>query len=405
MKVSFEKEKLLATLIPASSISQVKNTMVTVGGLLFECPADEKFGKITEEEEGCARISAYDLEKGIRTTVPCRIYEPGCCVINASRIVQIVRALPDGEITIEVDDKLRAKISGGQTSYTIAVSPADDFPAMPMFIGDKKYTLPQYAVRTLVSRVVFAVAQNDQRANLNGAYMKVKEGVLTMVGCDGSRLSLCSYELDGDAEEAGIIIPGKFLGELIRILRDSEDETTIIIGRKHVIFKIDRIYFFTRLIESNYMDYERIFPKSFTTEAYLDPVEIRDALERASIISEDKLGGNNRAIVKLEFSGNNINISCVSSEGSVVENVTAAIGGADLTIGFTGRYLLEALKACPETVSRIRFRLNSAVEGVCIENGEGSRFIAYDGEEKKEKKEEDKFDFLHIVMPRRLNNK
>ena len=374
--------------------------MVTVGGLLFECPADEKFGKVTDEEEGCARISAYDLEKGIRTTVPCRVYEPGNCVISASRILQIVRVLPDGEVTIEVDDKLRAVISGGQVSYTISVSPADDFPAMPMFIGDRRYELPQYAVRTLVSRVIFAVAQNDQRANLNGAYMKVKDNVLTMVGCDGSRLSLASYELDGDAEEAGIIIPGKFLGELIRILRDSEDE-----GRKHVIFKIDRIYFFTRLIESAYMDYERIFPKSFTTEAYLDPIEIKDALERAAIISEDKLGGNNRAIVKLEFAGDKITVSCVSSEGSVVEPVTAAIGGADLTIGFTGRFLLEALKACPENVSRIRFRLNSAVEGVCIENGEGSRFVTYEGEEKKAKSEEDKFDFLHIVMPRRLNNK
>ena len=153
------------------------------------------------------------------------------------------------------------------------------------------------------------------------------------------------------------------------------------------------------------MDYERIFPKSFTTEAYLDPIEIKDALERAAIISEDKLGGNNRAIVKLEFTGDKITVSCVSSEGSVVEPVTAAIGGADLTIGFTGRFLLEALKACPENVSRIRFRLNSAVEGVCIENGEGSRFVTYEGEEKKAKSEEDKFDFLHIVMPRRLNNK
>ncbi len=379
--------------------------MVTVGGLLFECPADEKFGKVNDEEEGCARISAYDLEKGIRTTVSCRIFEPGNCVINASRILQIVRVLPDGEITIEVDDKQRAVITGGQASYTISVSPADDFPAMPMFIGDKKYELPQYAVRTLISRVIFAVAQNDQRANLNGAYMKVKDGVLTMVGCDGSRLSLASYELEKEADEAGIIIPGKFLGELMRILRDSEDETTVIIGRKHIIFKVDRIYFFTRLIESNYMDYERIFPKTYATEAYFDPAEIRDALERAAIISEDKLGGNNKAIVKLEFAGGEITISCVSSEGSSVEKVTAAIGGEDLTIGFTGRYLLEALKACPENVSRIRFRLNSAVEGVCIENGEGSRFLNFEGEEKKEKKEEDKFDFLHIVMPRRLNNK
>ena len=403
MKVSFEKEKLLAALVPASSISQMKNSLVSVGGLLFECPADEKFGKVGEDEEGCTRISAYDLEKGLRTTVPCKVYEPGNYVISASRILQIVRYLPDGEVTIEVDDKLRAVISGGQASYTISVSPCDDFPAMPMFIGDKKYTLPQYAVRTLVSRVIFAVAQEDQRVELNGAFMKVKDGVLTLVGCDKSRLSLASYDLDGDADPAEIIIPGKFLGELIRILRDSEDDTTLIIGRKHVIFKIDRVYFFTRLIESKYMDYERIFKKDYTTEAYLDPAEFRDALERASIISEDKLGGKNRAMVKLDLKGSEITVSCVSSEGSIVEKVPAAIGGDELTIGFNGRYLLEALKACPEEVGRIRMRFKSAVDGVWIESSEGSRFITFNGDKEKEKSDDEKFDFLHFVMPRSIN--
>ena len=234
MKVTFEKEKLLAAIGPAASISQVKNTLTAVEGILFECPANEKFGKVDEDEKGLTRISAYDLEKGLRTTVECKIYEEGCCVINSSRILQIVRVLPDGEITIEVDEKLRAVISGGVTSYTISVSHSDDFPAMPMFIGDKYYTLPQYAVRTLIGRTIFAVAQNDPRPGLNGALLKIKDGTMTMVGCDGSRLSLASYDLDGEAEDSELIIPGKFLSELSRILRDSEDETTAIVGRKHI---------------------------------------------------------------------------------------------------------------------------------------------------------------------------
>ena len=404
MKVTFEKEKLLAAIGPAASISQVKNTLSAVEGILFECPANEKFGKVEEEEKGMTRISAYDLEKGLRTTVECKIYEPGSYVINSSRILQIVREMPDGEITIEIDEKLRAVITGGQASYTISVSGSDDFPAMPLFVGDKYYKIPQYAMRTLIGRVIFAVAQNDPRPGLNGALLKVKDGVLTMVGCDGSRLSLASYDTEEKAEDAEIIIPGKFLGELSRLLKDSEDDATVIVGRKHIIFKIDSIYFFTRLIESTYMDYGRVLPKKYAAEAYLDPKELKEALDRASIISEDKLGGNNRAIVKLDFEDNEITVSCVSSEGSMTEKVNAAIGGDPITIGFAGRYLSDALKACPDETSRIRIRLNSAVEGVIIEDSEGSRLISYEGEEIKAGKE-DKFDFLHLVMPRRLNQK
>ncbi|MBQ7475355.1 MAG: DNA polymerase III subunit beta [Clostridia bacterium] len=404
MKVSFEKEKLLAAIGPAASISQVKNTLTSVEGLLFECPADEKFGKITDDEKGLTRISAYDLEKGLRTTVDCKVYEAGNCVINSSRILQIVRALPDGEIMIETDEKSRAVITGGMSSFEIAVSPSDDFPAMPMFIGDKRFLIPQYAARTLIGRVIFAVAQNDQRAFFNGALMKVRGNLITMVGCDGNRLSLASYKLDEEIGDTDVIIPGKFLGELSRILHDSEEETEIIIGRKHIIFKIGSIYFFTRLIESNYLDYERIFPKSYSTEAYVSPVDLREALERASIISEDKLGGNNRSIVKLDFSDKEISISCVSSMGSIHENVTAAIGGNDLIIGFTGRFLLDALKAVPDDADRIRLRLNSPESGVCIEAGDGSRFVSFEGDEKKADGDE-KFDFLHFVMPRRINHK
>ncbi len=406
MKVTFDKEKLLAAIGPAASISQVKNTLTSVEGLLFECPADEKRGKVEEEETGLTRISAYDLEKGLRTTVECKVFEEGSYVINASSILQIVRAMPDGEITLDIDDKMRAVISGGQSSFEISVSEGDEFPAMPMFIGDWRYTFPQYVLKNLINGVIFAVAQNDQRPFLNGALMKVNDGKITLVGCDGNRLSLASWDLEEKADDAEIIIPGKFLSELSRLLRDSEDEVTVIIGRKHIIFKIGAIYFFTRVIESQYLAYEKILQnKSFNTEAYVVPAELRDSLERTAIISEDKLGGNNRSIVQMKFEGKEIGISCVSSRGSNREKVTAAIGGAGLTIGFTGRLLLDALKAIPEKEERIRLRMISDEQGMFIESSEGSRFMTFEGEQPKEKKDGEKFDYLHYVMPRRLINR
>ena len=407
MKVSFDKETLLSAIGPAAGISQVKNTLTTIEGLLFECPPDEKMGAVEEDCANTCRISAFDLEKGLRTTIECKIYEEGKYVINASKILQIVRALPDGEIMLEIDDKYRAVVSGGQSSFEIAVADGDDFPTMPMFIGDRQYTFPQYMIRDMINQIIFAVAQNDQRPAFNGACMKIKDGKMTLVGCDGNRLSCAACKIDGDAPDAEIIIPGKFLQELSKLLKDTEDETRMIIGRKHIIFKIGSIYFFTRLIESSYLDYDRVLPKSFKTEAFVDPDELRSALERAAIISEDKLGGNSKSIVKLVFEGNMIDISCISSSGSIYEKVPAAIGGDSLTIGFTCRLLLDALRACPEEVSRLRIRLNTAEMGICIEPSYGSSFIEYEngGEQDAKKEDGENKDFLHFVMPRRMNNK
>ncbi|MCQ2456864.1 MAG: DNA polymerase III subunit beta [Clostridia bacterium] len=406
MKVVFDKTELIAAIAPAASISQVKNTITSVEGLLFECPPDPKMGDFDGESAGMCRISAFDLEKGLRNSLECRIFEEGKCVINGSKILQIVRALPDGDITLEVDSNLRATVSGGASSFEISVNKGEDFPSMPMFKGDRRYRFPQHLIRNMINETIFAAALSDQRVAFNGELLKIKENILTIVGCDGNRLSGVSEELEGDVPECEIIIPAKFMAELSKMIRDSEDEVEMIIGSKHVIFKFDSVYFFCRMIETKYLDYERVIPRSFATEVYLAPAELRDALERASIISEDKLGGNNKAVVKMVFGGGKVDISAVSVSGSIFDSVPAAITGDDVTIGFTCRLLLDALRAVPAEVSRIRIGLNGAEKGVCIEPSYGSTFVKLESahEAVDASGEEDKVNFLHYVMPRRMNS-
>jgi len=378
MKVTFEKSKLLGALAPAAGISQKKNTLVSVDGLLFECPPNKRYGDYDLDNPNLCRISAFDLEKGLRTTIECNVYEEGLFVINTQKILQIVRALPDGDITLEIDQTGKVQISGGYSQFEIGATPGEDFPTMPMFIGENVYKIPQYKVRSLISETIFAVAQNDQRAAFNGALFKIKDGELTVVGCDGNRLAAakCSIADTNDSPaDAEMVIPGKFLGELMKLLRDTEDELTMMIGRKHIIFNIDGIYFFTRMLETEYINYEKLLPTSYMTQAYLSRSELLGAVERASIVTEDKLGGSGRSYVKLEFIGNAITMSSVSSGGSVCEKVMIAKDGADVTIGFNCRYLLEALKACPAECERIRIRLNSPLMGVIIEPAEGPTFI------------------------------
>lgn len=414
MKVSFDKQTLLSALTPAAGISQTKNTLTSVDGLLFECPPNPKFGDYDTDNPNLCRISAFDLEKGLRTTVECRVEEPGLFIINTVKILQIVRSLPEGEVTLEIDDKGRVELSAGMSHFEITANPGEDFPSMPMFIGERQYKIPQYLIRGLIGQTVFAVAQNDQRAAFNGALFRIREGVLTVVGCDGNRLASARCELEGNAPDADMIIPGKFLTELTKLLRDSEDEVTMILGRKNVIFKIDNIYFFTRMIDTEYTNYERFLPTSYRTQVYVSRAELLGAAERASIVTEDKLGGSGRAHVKLDFADGAISMSSVSSGGSVYESLTARIEGAELSIGFNCRYLLEALKACPAECDRLRIRLNKPLMGVVIEPACGSGFLNIlpdetvftDGApaEIEPTEEDGKHLFMYYIMPINLHN-
>jgi len=420
MKVTFDKQKLLGALVQAAGISQTKNTLVSVDGLLFECPPNPKFGDYDTDRDDLCRISAFDLEKGLRTTIECRVHEKGMFVINTQKILQIVRALPDGDVTLNIDDKGHVKVEAGYSHFEITASPGEEFPSMPMYIGDKIYNIPQYKIRNLINETVFAVTQNDQRAAFNGGYFKIRDGYMTAVGCDGNRLSAARCKLSDNAEEipdAEMIIPGRFLNELTKLLRDTEDEVKIIAARRHIFFNIDNTYFFTRLLEAEYINYEKLLPKTYMTEVFISKNELLGAVERASIVTENKLGGGGRSVdhVKIDFADNNVTMSSISSGGSVFEKIPASITGNDITIGFNCRYLLDALRACPADCDTIRIRLNAPLMGIIIEPAGGTPFVDASpdvtvyGERKLDVKGDDKNPdgdsdvFMYLVMPVRMN--
>lgn len=380
MRATFDKQSLLAAITPAAGISQTKNTLVSVDGLLFECPPNPKFGDYDTDKENLCRISAFDLEKGLRTSVPCTVIEQGMTVLNTVKILQIVRALPDGEITLDVNERGRALISGGSFRFEITASPGSEFPSMPMFIGERVYRIPQHAVREVIGRTVYAVAQNDPRAAFNGALFRIREGSLTVVGSDGFRISTAKTDISAgnpDAPDAELIIPGKFLGELMKLLSDTEDEVMMMIGRKHVIFRLDQLYFFTRMLDTEYVPYEQFLFRSAKTEVTVSRALLLNAAESASVVTEDRLGGSGKTYIKLDFSRDGITLSSVSSGGSVSGTVSAEVTGQDITIAFTCRYLLDALRAVPETCDSLRILLNSPGTGIMIEPADGDGFADF----------------------------
>lgn len=378
MKVTFNRETLLQAIIPAAAIAPGRNTLPAIEGILFECPGDE---------DGTCRITAYDMEKGMRTAIPCKISEKGKFVINSQNILQIVRALPEGDIDIVIDEKNRATISGGNSSFKdISSTPGDNFPGLPLLSGDRNYTIPQHVLKYLVNKTIFSVSTADQRAVFSGLYFEIKDGRINVVGCDGSRLATAYTDAPEDAPDASFIVPGRVLMELMRMVKDTEDEMTVSLARRHVIFRIGEYTYFSHIIDGEYPNYLRIIPEKSDINVYISAAEFRGAIERASLITEDKLGGNSRTFVKLVFEGDMLKISSASAGGSIYEEVPVSIEGGEITIGFNCRYLNDALKAIDGDVT-LKLGLNTPLVGMTVSTARGG----------EDAKPED--NYLYLIMP------
>jgi len=387
MKVVFDRDKLLQSLTPAAAIAPGRKTIASVEGILFECPG---------EEPGTCRLTAYDMEKGLRTFVEAKSMTDGSFIINSQNILQIVRSMPAGDITIDIDDKNRAKITGGASFFEIGSIPGENYPSLPLLSGDRNYTIPQYIFRSLISKTAFAIDQNAQKPIFNGVYFSVEEGYLKCVGCDGNRLGFAEYEIGPDAPDASFIVPGKILLELMKMIHDSEEDITISLARKHCIFRIGDYTYFSRLIDGEYLNYKRIIPDKFEKCAYINTKMMTGAVERASLVTEDKLGGStSKTYIKMEFEPEDrvLKLSSASTGGSVYEELPIAMTGEALVIAFKCKFLLDALKASDDCET-VKINMNGSLMGICIESGDSE-----EGEEKNPVK------YKLFVMPLRMNGR
>lgn len=359
MKIIFEKNVLNSVLNAAMSAVSTKNIIPATSGILMTTMGSEN-----------VNITAYDLEKGITTTVPATVVEEGEYVINAIRLNQIVKTLSDGEITIEVDEKCMTKITNGRSEFSMPALPGSDFPSTPTVDTGKELTIPQSVMRSMISRTIFAVAQTDQRPIYCGVYFEVKGNKMIAVSCDSFRLAYTEQECDikkndeASASDMSFIVPGKTLIELMKFLNDSEEEeVNIRVGGKHALFNIDNLTFFTRLLEGQYIDYNRYIPKDNTIFVNVNTDEFMDSLERAALISEEKAQVRN--FVKCNFNDNILVITANAVSGNVYDEVAIEKTGNDLEIAFTCRYLLEALKVCG--VEKIRLSMSGPLRAMVIE--------------------------------------
>ena len=363
MKIIFDKSVLNNALTAAMSAVSPKNIIPATAGIL-----------VTTNGNDSVTITAYDLEKGITTIVPAQVIEGGEYVINATRLNQIVKTLSEGPVTIEVDEKCMTKITSGRSEFSMPALPGSDFPSTPTIDTGKELTISQSVMRSLISRTIFAVAQTDQRPVYCGVYFEVKGSKMVAVSCDSFRLAYteqdCKIEKNEEAEaDMSFIIPGKTLIELMKFLDDSDEKVIKIrIGGKHALFELEDLMFFTRLLEGQYIEYNRYIPKDNTIFVKINTDEFQDSLERAALITEEKAQVKN--FVKCNFNDGVLVITANAVSGNVYDEVVIEKEGADLEIAFTCRYLLDALRVC--NVEKIKLSMSGPLRAMVIEPAEES---------------------------------
>ena len=378
MKFTVAKSVLMNSLTPAMGTVSNKNTITSIEGILIETL-----------EDGTITLSSYDMTKGIKATFePSEIEEHGKYIINAQRLFQTVRALPDEDITIEVNSKLNCTITAGKSSFSMFATKGEDFPNLPELKSDRSFKISSKILKTVIGKVSHSVAViSDNRVMLTGAFFKIKNDKIEVVSCDNYTLSKCEVFCDVEAneEEYSFIIPGHALGEIIKILPDDEEyKCNFYLSRKHAIIVLDDLVFFTRTIDSEYLDYNRIIPKDNSIIAIVDRERFLSGLERANIIAEEKIQGSGRSYVKLKVEEDFMTITSTSVNGKVYDEIDCEHTGTDIEIGFNCRYLINNVKAAEG--EKIKVTLKSPTDAITIEPSE----------------EIEGFNYFYMVVPLRM---
>ena len=359
MKFTCEKYLLQNACAIASRAAASKSPIPALEGLLIEAGADLK-------------ITGYDLKEGIFTSTAADIEKPGAIVLGARLFGDMIRKLPDGNVTVSVDENNNVNVKCGKSEYHFIGMDAEDYPEMPAVDGLNAITLPQKTLRSMISQTIFAVSDSDVRPIYTGTLFEVAENELTLVSVDGYRLAKRCEKLEGEAmENCSFVVPGSALSDIERICGDTDDPVNISVGEKHISFLIGETTVITRRLEGEFLNYKRSIPENFRYLIKVERNEIMSVIDRVALIINEK----NSNPVRMVFSDGLIDCLCVTPIGKAEDVCGCEGSGEELEIGFNDRYLMDALKAAGK--EELHICLNTASSPCVIKAADGSEEFTY----------------------------
>ncbi|GER93380.1 DNA polymerase III subunit beta [hot springs metagenome] len=366
MKVTIEKDELQRKLSDIQNIVEKKNTMPILNHFLLTV------------EKGGANITATDLETAFKEPISLTITEEGKMCIPARKLFEIVKEMDDS-ISLESVDSQWVKVRSGKSNFRLASLSADDFPVWPSIESTEELEVDSSLLLEMIDKSIYAAGEADTRYVLNGLLFHVKtNGSLIVVGTDGHRLALSEKTIAAKSkEEKKMIVSRKSIAELRRFLSNEEKPVKVLIGKNHVLFKIDDIQFLTRLIEGTYPNYDQVIPIANEKILSVDRNLLAKSLRRVSIMSKERSNA-----VKVDIDSNTVIISASNPDlGEASDEISASYSGGAMTIAFNARYILDALNVM--TSQNVILKLNEPLSPTMII-------------------EEGNDDYKCVVMPMRL---
>jgi DNA polymerase-3 subunit beta len=328
MKFSIARSKLLETLLKVQNVVTGKNTLQILSNALVKV------------EDGQLWVTTTDLDMSVRNRVEAEVTEPGCTTLPIRRLVSIVRELPEGRISFEINEKDVAEIRCGASLFRIPGLPMSDFPPIPASDGNACYRIDQGAFREMLRKMSYAASLDETRRVLNGVLLAFKESKLTTVATDGRRLALVEHEVEFPPEnDVELILPTKAVSELIHILGNDGD-LRIFVQKNQVIFEFGDLMMCSKLIDGVYPNYRQVIPPGCDERITIEREPLLTALRRVSIIADDKSNAT-----KLTFADNQLEIMSSSPEiGEARELLPIKYAGKDISVIFNPAYVMDPLK-------------------------------------------------------------
>lgn len=332
MKFSCSQQSLAKALNVVSKAVTSRTTIPILKGILL---------KVTSE--GMLTMAASDLDLSIEKKVEVENFEGGEVVVQAKLFGDIIRKLPNSNVTISYNEG-NVVITCASSEFNIIGMPSDEFPNINIDIDAReRIAFDKETLKDMIRKTSFAASIDESRGVITGVLIEMKEKTLNMVALDGFRMAVARENII-NAKEQNIIIPAKILNEISKIISENDVESgdvDLYINEKRAIFVIDDTKVVLRLLEGEFIDYKNILPKDSKCRVVVNKNDLLESIERASLLA--KVGKNN--LIKLDMKANNMEITSKSEEGNVKEEVIISKEGDDLTIGFNSKYMIDSLKA------------------------------------------------------------
>lgn len=314
-------------------------------------------------------LAGFDMELGITTTINATVWEAGEIVLSARMFGDIVRKMPGESITLISDEKYNTVIKNDLTEFTIMGMSAADYPDIPKIEDGVSFPLSQPVLKGMIRQTIFAVAApNDPRPIYTGTRFEIDNEEMRLISVDGYRLAMRCEPVHSE-ETAAFVVPGKTLLEILKLLKDEDKTCHLVVGRRHIIFEVEGYAVISRLLDGEFMAYDRIIATEKTSSIIANTRVFMDAVDRVSLVINDRL----KSPLVCEFRNNSINVSCTTPLGSANDVLDAEIEGEEEEMGFNSRFLLDALKN--SETDEVRIELNGALKPMKILPKEGNAFL------------------------------